>query len=384
MLATIERDLPDLRILLVSGEACPHNLVVRWHRPGRTILNAYGPTEATVTATLTELYPDKPVTIGGPLPTYTIVILDEHEDDALVDDGAMGEIGIAGIGLAAGYLNRRRTSRRRSSSPISSTSPNNPSQRIYRTGDLGRINDQDEVEFLGRIDTQVKIRGYRIELTEIESVLMQMPQIAQAVVNTYEFEPGAVGARRLLFAQAGRDGAVAGGHLGDAAQAAAALHGAGLSRRAAHHPDDVEPQGGPQEPAAAQGAARLGRQRQRRLRRATRPRRRCARALTEVMKIERVSVEDNFFQDLGAHSLLMARFCSEIRKQPEVGCFDAGHLPQPDHRQAREPSGHADRRGRGCDEAAAACIHPLRPSNTTAAAPCSSCTTPRTACSASG
>ena len=105
LLATIEKDLPDLRILLVSGEACPHNLVVRWHRAGRTILNAYGPTEATVTATLTELYPDKPVTIGGPLPTYTIVILDENEDKA-VENGGLGEIGIAGIGLAAGYLNR--------------------------------------------------------------------------------------------------------------------------------------------------------------------------------------------------------------------------------------------------------------------------------------
>ncbi len=79
LLATIEKELPELRLLLVSGEACPQNLVVRWHRQGRTILNAYGPTEATVTATLTELYPEKPVTIGGPLPTYTIVILDENE-----------------------------------------------------------------------------------------------------------------------------------------------------------------------------------------------------------------------------------------------------------------------------------------------------------------
>ena len=98
LLATIEKDLPDLRILLVSGEACPHNLMVRWHKPGRTILNAYGPTEATVTATLTELHPDKPVTIGGPLPTYSIVILDPHKDEALAA-GEMGEIGIAGIGL---------------------------------------------------------------------------------------------------------------------------------------------------------------------------------------------------------------------------------------------------------------------------------------------
>ena len=107
LLATIESDLPELRTLLVSGEACPHHLVVRWHQPGRTILNAYGPTEATVTATLTELRPDKPVTIGRPLPTYSIVILDPDKDK-IVDAGTLGEIGIAGIGLANGYLNRAR------------------------------------------------------------------------------------------------------------------------------------------------------------------------------------------------------------------------------------------------------------------------------------
>src|SRR6185312_396284 len=105
LLATIERDLPELRILLVSGEACPQNLVVRWHRPGRVILNAYGPTEATVTCTLTELYPSKPVTIGGPLPTYTIVILDPEKSEEIAG-GGLGEVGIAGIWLAQGYLNR--------------------------------------------------------------------------------------------------------------------------------------------------------------------------------------------------------------------------------------------------------------------------------------
>ena len=69
---------------------------------------------------------------------------------------------------------------------------NNASGLLYRTGDLGRINAEGEIEYLGRIDTQVKIRGYRIELTEIESVLMQRPEIAQAVVDKYAPEPGAV------------------------------------------------------------------------------------------------------------------------------------------------------------------------------------------------
>src|SRR5262245_9149505 len=81
LLATVEQDLPDLRVLLVGGEACPQNLVSRWHRPGRKILNSYGPTEATVTATLAELTPSKPVTIGVPLPTYSIVILKPDTDE---------------------------------------------------------------------------------------------------------------------------------------------------------------------------------------------------------------------------------------------------------------------------------------------------------------
>ena len=105
LLSTIEQDVPDLRILLVGGEACPQNLVAQWYRPGRRILNTYGPTEATVTAAMTELQPDKPVTIGVPLPTYSIVILDPHEDKT-VPAGEVGEIGIAGIGLALGYINR--------------------------------------------------------------------------------------------------------------------------------------------------------------------------------------------------------------------------------------------------------------------------------------
>ncbi len=84
LLATIEKDLPDLRVLLLSGEACPPHLVTRWHKPGRSILNVYGPTEATVTATMREVTPDKPVTIGGPLPTYTIVILDPEKPEEMV------------------------------------------------------------------------------------------------------------------------------------------------------------------------------------------------------------------------------------------------------------------------------------------------------------
>ncbi|NMH95296.1 amino acid adenylation domain-containing protein, partial [Pseudonocardia bannensis] len=106
LLATIEDDLPDLRFLLVSGEACPQDLVARWHRPGRRFLNVYGPTEATVSATWTVVHPDRPVTIGVPLPTYATVILDPEDPYRALPHGEVGEIGIAGVGLAAGYLNR--------------------------------------------------------------------------------------------------------------------------------------------------------------------------------------------------------------------------------------------------------------------------------------
>ena len=117
-------------------------------------MNSYGPTEATVTATLTELKPNKPVTIGIPLPTYSIVILDPVEDKT-VALGELGEIGIAGIGLALGYMNRDELTMKKFIRDFLHIQ-NNPSGRIYRTGDLGRIDADGEIEYRGRIDTQAQ------------------------------------------------------------------------------------------------------------------------------------------------------------------------------------------------------------------------------------
>jgi non-ribosomal peptide synthetase-like protein len=323
LLATIEEELPDLRLLLVSGEACPQHLVERWHRPGRTILNAYGPTEATVSATLTELHPGKPVTIGGPLPTYTIVILDENEEREL-PDGALGEIGIAGIGLAEGYLNRPDLTERKFV-PDALGIPNNPSRRIYRTGDLGRINAGGEVEFHGRIDTQVKIRGYRIELSEIESVLMQVPQIAQAVVHTYSPEPGAVELVAYYTLRQGSskpaDADVVDtlrrqlpGYMVPAYLEELPVIPMSTSTKADRK--SLPPPKGPRLStrrapfvAPKEGTESV-----------------LASALADVLKVEDISATDNFFHDLGAHSLLMARFCSVIRtrlNRPAVSIRDA-------------------------------------------------------------
>ena len=312
LLATIERDLPDLRILLVSGEACPQNLVKRWYRPGRTILNAYGPTEATVTATLAKLHPDKPVTIGSPLPTYSIVILDENKDEVL-RQGALGEIGIAGIGLADGYLNRDDLTEKKFV-PDFLNIPRNPSKRIYRTGDVGRINDRDEVEFHGRIDTQVKVRGYRIELGEIETVISKFPQVAQAVVHTYEPEPGTTelvayytrhqGESELILSEVSQTlrAQLPGYMIPAYFEELPAIPMTGANKA------DRKKLPAPKGPRLASGSGQF-----------VAPRSKTdmllAQALVSVLKVDRVSVKDNFFHDLGAHSLLMARFCSAIRRE---------------------------------------------------------------------
>jgi non-ribosomal peptide synthetase-like protein len=315
LLATLEEDLPALRFLLVSGESCPQDLVSRWHRPGRRFLNVYGPTEATVTATWTVLHPDRRVTIGVPLPTYAIVVLDP-DGDRLVPPGTLGEIGIAGIGLSGGYLNRPDLTGRAFVPDFIGLEPN-PSGRIYRTGDLGRINSHGDIEHHGRIDAQVKIRGYRIELTEIESALLEVPGIAQAVVSTYEPIPGVVelvGYYTTRRDHENVDVRTVYMHLRDVLPGY--MMPAYLQRLSAIPmlvSDKADrnrlpaPQGprmladGERYEAPAAGTQSL-----------------LAALLAETLGVERVSAGSNFFDDLGANSLLMARFNAAARQQPEL------------------------------------------------------------------
>lgn len=313
LLGTIEKDLPDLRLLIVSGEACPQNLVTRWARKGRKILNAYGPTEATVTCTLTELLPDKPVTIGGPLPTYSIVILDPDKPE-VVPEGAMGEIGIAGVGLAQGYLNRPELTAEKFI-PDFLDIPNNPSRRIYRSGDLGCINADDEVEFHGRIDTQVKVRGYRIELTEIESALMEFPHIAMAVVDTYEPEPGAVELVAYYALNKGHDD-IDHSEIAETLRARmpgymvpAFIEKLDTIPMTPSNKADRKALPTPRGPRVAAGGGEY-------VAPENETEEALANALAGIMKVDEISAEANFFHDLGAHSLLMARYCAEVRKIP--------------------------------------------------------------------
>ncbi|MDX3188142.1 amino acid adenylation domain-containing protein [Streptomyces sp. MN03-5084-2B] len=171
-------DLPRDSVLLAGTERVSPELVRRW-APGRRMFNAYGPTEATTNSTLglcdPEIAPGSAVPIGVPDPGTRAYVLDAHL--APVPVGAVGELYLAGSGLARGYLGRPGlTSERFVADPFGSGG------RLYRTGDLVKWLPDGRLVFLGRADDQVKIRGYRIELGEIESVLAEHPRVGQPVV----------------------------------------------------------------------------------------------------------------------------------------------------------------------------------------------------------
>jgi non-ribosomal peptide synthetase-like protein len=186
LLAMMDEDIPTVRLLILGGEVCPPDLVKRWWRPGRRVFNTYGPTEATVIATCTECRPGSPITIGQPVPNYLACVLDEQLRP--VPAGVAGELCLGGIGLARGYLGQPELTREKF---ISFQPDGEPARRLYRTGDLVRwAPDGSGLEFLGRIDTQVKIRGFRVELAEIEAALLQCPGVQAAVVALREDTSG--------------------------------------------------------------------------------------------------------------------------------------------------------------------------------------------------
>jgi len=183
------------RLIIVGGDTMLPDALDLWRRTPLSsvrLLNAYGPTETTITATAFEIEPGTgegatslQVPIGRPLPNRAIYILDRHGNPVPI--GVRGHLHIGGRGLARGYLNRPDlTAEKFIPDPFRAE----PGARMYRTGDLARYRADGNIEFFGRVDHQVKIRGFRIELGEIESVLRQHPGVRDAVVLAREEIPG--------------------------------------------------------------------------------------------------------------------------------------------------------------------------------------------------
>ncbi len=177
--------------LVIGGEQLLGESLTEWRqrRPAATIINEYGPTEATVGCVVFRVTGDMnlapgAVPIGRPVPNTAIHVLDAGLRP--VPEGLTGELYLAGDQLARGYLNRPDlTAQRFVANPFGA-----PGARMYRTGDLVRWLPDGELEFLGRADDQVKVRGYRIELGEIEAVIAGHPDIARTAVVVRDDLPG--------------------------------------------------------------------------------------------------------------------------------------------------------------------------------------------------
>ncbi|GAA3511902.1 non-ribosomal peptide synthetase [Actinocatenispora rupis] len=167
---------PALRTVCAGADVCPPEVVAAWST-GRTVRNAYGPTEATVGATVTDPLTADGSTppIGRPLPGTRAYVLDRRL--AAVPVGVVGELYLAGPALARGYLGRPGLSAERFVAD-----PHVPGGRMYRTGDLARWRPDGQLDFLGRADDQLKLRGVRIEPGEVEAVLARHPGVRRAVV----------------------------------------------------------------------------------------------------------------------------------------------------------------------------------------------------------
>ncbi|MDD1633793.1 MAG: AMP-binding protein, partial [Methylococcaceae bacterium] len=290
----------------------PPDVLKLWQRsPLKSIrlLNAYGPTETTITATVFEVAfrpgdarMEERVPIGRPLANRAIYILDPHGHPVPI--GVSGQLHIGGAGLARGYLNQPDlTAEHFILDPFRAA----PGARMYRTGDLARYRSDGNIEFLGRVDNQVKIRGFRIELGEIETVLRRHPAVREAVVLAREDTPGEKRLVAYLVAECAADEVrrflkdTLPAYMVPAAilllDALPVTPGGKLDRRALPAPDRFRP-----ELERAFVAPRDDLEVQ------------LAHIWEEVLGVRPVGVKDNFFE-LGGHSLLAVRLFALIQKR---------------------------------------------------------------------
>jgi len=164
--------------MLCGGESLPPELAKALLPCGSELWNLYGPTETTIWSAATQIEPDfDKITIGHPIDSTQILILDSCQK--LAPPGVVGEIYIGGAGLAQGYCDRPDLTQKAFISGLLE----DPSERLYRTGDMGRLLQDGRFECLGRTDHQVKIRGFRIELGEIESALLEHSDVSTVLAT---------------------------------------------------------------------------------------------------------------------------------------------------------------------------------------------------------
>ncbi|RGG65402.1 hypothetical protein DWW96_07245 [Eubacterium sp. AF17-7] len=171
--------LKNIKILMIGGEPFPEKILTKLSSlKNIRIYNMYGPTETTIWSTVAELTGKEKVNIGKPIANTEVSI--RHDDGSLSKAGEIGEICISGVGLARGYVNDIPLTQR--------FFKNKNGSRYYCTGDLGKLNDDGYLEYIGRIDNQVKINGFRIELEEIESVILKYDGINDVCVSVKKTE----------------------------------------------------------------------------------------------------------------------------------------------------------------------------------------------------
>ncbi len=300
---------------LVGGEALSLKLANQLLTRCEAVWNMYGPTETTVWSTCWQVQsPELGIRIGKPIANTDILILDEQ--GAPVASGQAGEICIGGAGLAEGYLNRPELTAERF---IHVANGQHDSARFYRTGDLGRLHANGELEHLGRLDHQVKVRGHRIELGEIEATLQLNPDVSQVVVMAREDQPGDV---RLVAYCVARD-----------PQSPAVSPQALKSALAKTLPEYMLPQHFvllPQLPRLPNGktdrsalpkpvhGAPTGHTASANTRLpVTATEKAIAEVWRELLAVDDISLDDNFF-NLGGHSLLAMRAVSEILRRTGI------------------------------------------------------------------
>ena len=358
---------PHLRIIILGGEALPKTVLEQWTSPNRSIYNTYGPTETTIVATTWLADPSQDINIGQPIPNYVTYVVDP-ETLQLLPQGMQGELLIGGVGVARGYYQRPElTAAKFIANPFAAAGSREASLYpvLYRSGDACVMTESSaatakspQLLFHGRIDDQVKVRGFRVELGEIETHIdnasaafgIKTGQVAVVL------KPATESSAETLIAFVVRDGTASGSGSKGVESVPKALQKAELKKalralmpaymipsvfiemdilprlaasgkidrnalkaqaKLLSDADILASEGGATGSGRANnthsgGGSSGGASAD--TSRFSPTERRLAAAACKVFKVATVSTSDDFFNDLGGHSLVVSQFISTLRQ----------------------------------------------------------------------